>query len=48
MTWAVSQASPIRRIEVDGDLILSDKGYSSGGYMADMKVSGRINAGTQQ
>jgi hypothetical protein len=47
-TWATSQASPIRRIEVDGDLELSDKGYSSGGYMADMNVTGRINAGTQQ
>jgi hypothetical protein len=48
MTWAVSQASPIRRIVVDGDLHLTDRGWSSGGYMADMKVSGKILASGQQ
>jgi hypothetical protein len=47
MTWAVSQAAPIRRIEVDGDLMLSDKGYASGGYIADSKVSGTIKPGSQ-
>lgn len=28
--------------------MLSDKGYSSGGYISDIKVSGAINSGTQQ
>jgi hypothetical protein len=45
-TWAVSQSSPIRSIEVDGDLILGDKGYASGGFMANMNVSGKIDGAT--
>jgi hypothetical protein len=54
MIWAVSQASPLRRTVVDGDLNLFDytggasAGYASGGYMADVKVNGKINAGGQQ
>ncbi|CAE7275174.1 unnamed protein product [Symbiodinium necroappetens] len=39
MLWAVSQASPIRRIRVDKNLTLSVPGaWASGGYMADMQV----------
>lgn len=49
MTWAVSQASPLRRIEVDGDLNLFDgAGYASGGYMSDVKINGTVNPGGQQ
>ncbi len=49
MTWAVSQASPMRRVQVDGDLHLFDgAGYASGGYMSDVKVNGKINPGGQQ
>jgi len=33
---------------VNGDLNLTDKGWSSGGYMADVHVTGAINAGGQQ
>jgi hypothetical protein len=51
--YAVSQAAPIRRVHVDGNLDLFStasgmKGWSSGGYMADSVISGRTNAGTQQ
>ena len=32
MLWAVSQAAPLRRVHVAGDLVLHDKGaYASGG-----------------
>merc|ERR1719195_803921 len=48
MTWAVSQASPLRRIEVDGSLHLSQKGYSSGGFMGDVLVNGNVYPGSQQ
>ncbi|CAE7360709.1 unnamed protein product [Symbiodinium natans] len=49
MLWAVSQASPIRRIRVDKDLELSRKGaWASGGYMADIQVGGMTKMGGQQ
>lgn len=55
MIWAASQASPIRRIQVDGDLDLFEyfppypnAGYASGGYMSDCTVSGTITSGSQQ
>lgn len=47
--WAVSQACPLRRMDVQGNLILDDNGgWSSGGFLADSYVSGQINSGTQQ
>jgi hypothetical protein len=46
--WAVSQASPFRRMHIRGDLILDDGGWSSGGFIADSKVDGTINSGSQQ
>ena len=55
MLWAVSQASPLRRIHVDGDLQLFQynppfpgAGYASGGYMSDINVTGGVNMGSQQ
>ena len=48
MTWSVSQAAPLRRIYVNGNLNLSQKGYASGGYMADIKVTGTVRSGSQQ
>jgi len=49
IVWAVSQAAPIRRTVVEGDLYLSDNGgWSSGGFLADVKVKGRVGLGTQQ
>jgi hypothetical protein len=46
--WAVSQGTALRRVHVKGDLNLWDGGYSSGGFLADCKIDGRINSGTQQ
>jgi hypothetical protein len=46
--WAVSQAAPLRRVHVMGDLVLDDGGWSSGGFLADAKVDGQINSGSQQ
>jgi hypothetical protein len=51
--WATSQASPVRRVEVNGFTSLEDycskPSYSSGGFIADSKFSGRpVLNGTQQ
>ncbi|MFH8388741.1 RICIN domain-containing protein [Streptomyces sp. NPDC018036] len=46
--WAVSQAAPYRRMHLRGNLALDDGGWSSGGYMADTKIDGQVNSGSQQ
>jgi hypothetical protein len=46
--WAVSQAAPMRRIHIRGDLVLDDGGWSSGGFLADSKVDGQVRSGSQQ
>ena len=46
--WGVSQAAALRRIYVKGDLQLHDKGYASGGFLADSKIDGTVMAGGQQ
>src|SRR6202034_2519772 len=53
--WAVSQADPMRRVQIDGNLVLDDdttanpaNQWSSGGYICDSKVTGQVNTGTQQ
>ncbi len=52
--WAVSQAAPMRRVHVKGNLTLAPsnqdvgQGYSSGGYLADSVVDGRVSSGSQQ
>ncbi len=48
MIWGVSQAAPLRRVHIKGNLQLFDKGYASGGFLADSKVDGKINSGPQQ
>jgi hypothetical protein len=49
MLWAVSQAAPLRRVNVNGDLFLHDKGeYASGGFMANIRVAGNTEMGSQQ
>lgn len=48
MTWGVSQASPMRRVHIRGDIRLHDNGWASGGFLADSKVDGRILSGPQQ
>lgn len=51
MLWAVSQAAPLRRVEVVNDLSLFEyqppipaAGEASGGYMANMKVGSSIKS----
>lgn len=46
--WAVSQASPLRRVYIRGDVTLYDGGWSSGGFLADSIIEGEIISGTQQ
>ncbi len=46
-TWAVSQASPLRRVYIKGDLKLFD-GPSSGGFMANCRIDGTVYSGSQQ
>ena len=55
MIWAVSQACPLRRAVIEGDLNLFNynppspgAGYASGGFMADIKVMGTVTSGSQQ
>ncbi|MFC8241887.1 RICIN domain-containing protein [Streptomyces chartreusis] len=46
--WAVSQASAYRRMHLRGDLALDDGGWSSGGLLADTKIDGKVDSGSQQ
>ena len=46
--WAVSQATSFRRVNVLGNMQLSDGGWSSGGYIADSKIKGDVDSGSQQ
>jgi len=54
MTWAVSQAAPIRNIVVDNDLLFFEytlgdaAGYASGGWGSGLKTSGSVVYGSQQ
>jgi hypothetical protein len=46
-TWGVSQAAPLRRVHVKGNLKLFE-GASSGGFMANCKIDGTVFSGSQQ
>lgn len=47
--WAVSQATFMRRVQVDGALYLHDNyGWCSGGFLADSVVTRMIDSGSQQ
>ena len=46
--WAVSQGTALRRVHVLGNLNLSERGWSSGGFIADSKIDGEVNSGSQQ
>lgn len=49
MTWAVSQAAPLRRVHVTKDLYLYDgSAYASGGHLANAQVDGVLHFGGQQ
>jgi hypothetical protein len=45
--WAVSQGTFLRRVHVLGPMNLWDGGYSSGGFIADSKIDGQVNSGSQ-
>ena len=52
--WAVSQAAPMRRVHIIGNLHMgpsnqgNGQGYSSGGYIADSRVDSIVSTGSQQ
>jgi hypothetical protein len=50
--WAVSQAAPLRRVDVRGAMTLMDycsnPAYASGGFVADSAVSSTVVNGSQQ
>ena len=49
MQWAVSQAVPLRRMHIRGDIVLNQRhGWASGGWMSDDLIDGNVNSGTQQ
>ncbi|SER70632.1 Ricin-type beta-trefoil lectin domain-like [Lentzea xinjiangensis] len=47
-TWAVSQASAMRRTKTYGNMQLDDGGWSSGGFLTDSVVTGQVRSGSQQ
>lgn len=46
--WAVSQGTSLRRAHIHGDLDLWDRGWSSGGFLADSRIDGQVSSGSQQ
>lgn len=47
--WAVSQATSMRRMQINGNLALHDNyGWSSGGFLSDSVVTGIVDSGSQQ
>ncbi len=50
--WAVSQAAPMRRVNVNGATTLMDyctsPSFASGGFIADSQFSGTVTNGSQQ
>lgn len=49
VTWAVSQATDMRRVMIDGSLYLHDNyGWCSGGFLADSVVTRMVDSGSQQ
>ena len=49
-TWATAQGTSLRRVDVHGDLKLDPTGdyWASGGFLADSRISGAVNSGSQQ
>src|SRR5690606_1066329 len=48
ITWSVSQAAPLRRAHFKSNLNVSERGWSSGGFLADCKIDGTVSSGSQQ
>jgi hypothetical protein len=52
--WAVSQAAPMRRMHIRGNLTLGPsnqapgRGFASGGFIADSRIDGQVTSGSQQ
>ena len=48
--WGVSQAAPMRRVHIIGglDLFPASYGWSSGGYLSDVRVDGGVESASQQ
>ena len=52
--WAVSQAAPLRRMHIRGNLTMgpsnqgNGQGFSSGGYIADSHIDDQVTSGSQQ
>lgn len=47
--WAVSQATDVRRVNIDGALYLHDDyGWCSGGFLADSNITRLVDSGSQQ
>ncbi|MFC1429747.1 discoidin domain-containing protein [Streptacidiphilus sp. N1-3] len=49
-TWATAQGTSLRRVDVHGNLKLDPTGdyWASGGFLADSRISGSVNSGSQQ
>ncbi len=50
LQWGVSQAAPLRRMQINGALWLADSycGLASGGFISDTVITGNLNACSQQ
>jgi hypothetical protein len=50
LQWGVSQAAPLRRMQINGSLELADSfcGFASGGFISDTVVTGNVNPCSQQ
>jgi hypothetical protein len=52
--WAVSQAAPLRRMHIRGNLTMgpsnqgNGQGFSSGGFIADSRIDDQVSSGSQQ
>ena len=47
--WAVSQATFMRRVNINGNLAFHDNyGWASGGFLANSRISGVVDSGSQQ
>lgn len=47
--WAVSQATDMRRVQIDGALYLHDNyGWASGGFLANSNIDSMVDSGSQQ
>ncbi len=50
LQWGVSQAAPLRRIQINGALELTDSycGNASGGFISDSVITGQVSSCSQQ